>query len=47
MKLSKDYSAEGLLSISDTIEETRLLISQNANIKIALPVMLMKINKER
>lgn len=47
IKLSKDYSAEGLLSISDTIEETRLLVSQNANIKIAIPVMLMKINKEK
>jgi len=45
MKLSKKYSVENLLNILDTVEETRLVISQNANIKIAIPVMLMKINK--
>jgi len=47
MKLSKKYSVENLLNILDTVEKTRLLISQNANIKIAIPVMLIKINKEK
>lgn len=46
-ELSKGYSQEGLLNILNTIGDTRLVISQNANIKIAIPVMLMKINKER